>query len=72
MGRGKSGVCIHQALRGLTNPAPVWCLQHLGSPGPTVVVGLGLGSHALFSSLWQIRCRAADLASPDTDATDYL
>lgn len=72
LGRGKSGACFRQAPRGLTNPAPVWFLQHPGSPGPAPVVGLGLGSHALFSSSWQIRCRAADLASPNTDATSYL
>lgn len=36
------------------------------------VVALGWASHAVFSSSWQIRGGAADLASPHADAAHHL
>lgn len=72
VGRGESGACCQQGLHGLTSPAPGWFLQHLGSPVPILRVGLGVGSHTWFSSSWQVRCRAADPASPSTGAASHL
>lgn len=72
VGRGESGVSCQQGLHGLTSPAPGWFLQQLGSPVPILRAGLGVGSHAWFSSLWQVCCRAAVPASPSTGAASHL